>query len=115
MTVKLAILTVALGLIGFGATDTASAQTNERGIARSDQTMSDQIIVAQAGRPRTRIRVTPRCPYRTQALPYPPPAECDFPGPGFVRQCDAQLVQEYRPSGTVIVPVTRCWWERGRG
>jgi hypothetical protein len=48
-------------------------------------------------------------------VPYPTPAECDFPGPGYVRQCNAQLVREYRPSGTVIVPVTRCWWEPGRG
>ncbi len=28
-----------------------------------------------------------------------------------VRQCRAQLVKEYRPSGTVIVPRTQCWWE----
>jgi hypothetical protein len=111
MTVRLAILTVALGLIGFGATGTTSAQeTNQRGIARTEGA-----VYAQARRPRTRIRVTPRCPYRTEALPYPAPSECDFPGPGYVRQCNSQLVQEYRPSGTVIVPVMRCWWERGRG
>jgi hypothetical protein len=24
-------------------------------------------------------------------------------------------VREYRLSGTVIVPVMRCWWEPGRG
>jgi hypothetical protein len=28
-----------------------------------------------------------------------------------VRQCRAQLVKEYRPSGTVIVPHMTCWWE----
>lgn len=28
-----------------------------------------------------------------------------------VRQCRSQLVKEYRPSGTVIVPKTQCWWE----
>lgn len=28
-----------------------------------------------------------------------------------VRQCRAQLVKEYRPSGTVIVPKMHCWWE----
>lgn len=28
-----------------------------------------------------------------------------------VRQCRAQLVKEYRPSGTVIVPRMQCWWE----
>jgi hypothetical protein len=107
MAARLAILTVALGLIGFGGVDTASAQTSERGVARSDLS-----AYAQA---RPRIRVTPRCPYRTTSLPYPPPSDCDYPGPGFVRQCNAQLVREYRLSGTVIVPVMRCWWEPGRG
>jgi hypothetical protein len=102
-------LTVALGLIGLGnigAVDTASAQSNG---LRADQ------AYAQVDRARPRIRVTPRCPYRTTSVPYPTPAECDFPGPGYVRQCNAQLVKEYRPSGTVIVPVQRCWWEPGRG
>ena len=110
MAAKFALVTVALGLIGLfsgnlGGVDTASAQTNERGL-RAEQ------AYAQA---RPRIRVTPRCPYRTTSVPYPTPAECDFPGPGYVRQCNAQLVKEYRPSGTVIVPVQRCWWEPGRG
>ncbi|MFL5072909.1 MAG: hypothetical protein ACJ8D9_25260 [Xanthobacteraceae bacterium] len=105
MRAKIALLTVALGLIGLGDVHTASAQSNELGL-RADQ------AYAQA---RPRIRVTPRCPYRTTSVPYPTPAECDFPGPGYVRQCNAQLVREYRPSGTVIVPVQRCWWEPGRG
>ena len=103
MTANIALLTVALGFIGLGGVDTASAQSSG---LRADQ------AYAQA---RPRIRVTPRCPYRTTSVPYPTPAECDFPGPGYVRQCNAQLVREYRPSGTVIVPVTRCWWEPGRG
>jgi hypothetical protein len=105
MTAKIALLTVAFGLIGLGSIDTASAQSNERGL-RADQ------AYAQA---RPRIRVTPRCPYRTTSVPYPAPSDCDFPGPGYVRQCNAQLVKEYRLSGTVIVPVQRCWWEPGRG
>jgi hypothetical protein len=28
-----------------------------------------------------------------------------------VRQCRAQMVKEYRPSGTVVVPRMQCWWE----
>lgn len=28
-----------------------------------------------------------------------------------VRQCRAQMVKEYRPSGTVVVPRMHCWWE----
>jgi hypothetical protein len=35
------------------------------------------------------------------------------PGPDSVRQCTAWLAQEYRPSGTVVVPLMRCWWEPG--
>lgn len=27
------------------------------------------------------------------------------------RECRARLVQEYRVSGTVIVPQMTCWWE----
>ena len=64
-------------------------------------------------RPRTRIRVTPRYPYRTESLPYPPPYDIEYPGPGFVRQCASWLAREHRPSGTVIVPHSRCWWQRG--
>lgn len=45
---------------------------------------------------RTRITVRPR---RTVL------------GPNAVRQCRAWLAQEFRPSGTVIVPRQQCWWE----
>ena len=31
-------------------------------------------------------------------------------GPNAVRVCNAQYVQEYRPSGTVIVPRMNCYW-----
>lgn len=33
-----------------------------------------------------------------------------FPGPNSQRVCNARYVQEYRPSGTVIVPVVNCYW-----
>ncbi len=32
------------------------------------------------------------------------------PGPNSKRVCNARYVQEYRPSGTVIVPVVNCYW-----
>jgi hypothetical protein len=67
----------------------------------------------KARRVRPRIRVTPAYPYRLQSLPYPPPYDYEYPGPGAVRQCTARLVQEARPSGTVIVPRMTCRWERG--
>jgi hypothetical protein len=36
-----------------------------------------------------------------------------FPGRNAVRDCTATYVQEYRPSGTVIVPRMNCYWRRG--
>jgi hypothetical protein len=35
------------------------------------------------------------------------------PGPNAVRVCNAHYVQEFRPSGTVIVPRMSCHWRRG--
>ena len=35
------------------------------------------------------------------------------PGPNAVRDCTATYVQEYRPSGTVIVPRMHCFWRPG--
>ena len=36
-----------------------------------------------------------------------------YPGRNAVRDCTATYVQEYRPSGTVIVPHMNCYWRRG--
>jgi hypothetical protein len=82
-------------------------------VARAPSAAAEAFAQERPSRARTRIRVTPRCPYRVETSEFPPPSECDFPGPGFVRQCQARLIPEYRPSGTVIVPRMRCWWERG--
>jgi hypothetical protein len=67
----------------------------------------------KTSRPRTRIRVVPRYPYRTYSTDYPVPYKYEYPGPGFVRQCRAWLAPENRPSGPVIVPRMRCWWQPG--
>jgi hypothetical protein len=104
----------AFGLVAFGLAGAASAQS-ARGEPRAKAQRSAVSVQKNTRlvRARTRIRVTPVYPYRLESLPYPPPYPYEYPGPNAVRQCTAQLVQEYRPSGTVIVPVTRCWWERG--
>ena len=57
-------------------------------------------------RPPTRLRVYP---YYQQEGIYPR----YYPGPNAVRVCNATYVQEYRPSGTVIVPRMSCHWRRG--
>ena len=70
------------------------------------------IRLAQAGpdapprrvyRPQTRLRVTPNYDPDTIYPHY-------NPGPNAVRVCNAHYVQEYRPSGTVIVPKMHCVW-----
>jgi hypothetical protein len=68
----------------------------------------------RTGRARTRIRVTPAYPYRTFSTTYPVPYTYEYPGPGHVRDCASWLATENRPSGTVIVPRMRCWWQPGR-
>lgn len=45
---------------------------------------------------------------RTRITVYPNRIE---PGPNAKRLCRSWLVQEYRVSGTVIVPRMTCWWE----
>ena len=64
-------------------------------------------------RPRIRVTPLPRYPYRTFHTPYPLSYDYEYPGPGAVRDCRAKLVQEWRPSGTVIVPRMQCWWVPG--
>jgi len=50
-------------------------------------------LSAQARRPPARLRV--------------------YPSRLLYRDCTFRLAQQWRPSGTVIVPVQRCWWVRG--
>lgn len=78
-----AVVLVLTGLIAAAAAVPAVAQTQQRGTE-----------VAQTTRPRIVIR-----PRRHE------------PGPNARRECEAHLVQQYRPSGTVIVPVMNCWWQ----
>jgi hypothetical protein len=58
--------------------------------------------------------VTPAYPYRLDSTDYPVPYKAEYPGPGFVRQCNSWLVTENRMSGPVITPRMRCWWQPGR-
>jgi hypothetical protein len=82
-------------------------------VEHSAQTRNDRV----RKRPRTQLRVYPRYlyprPCRNYHALYPLPYDLECPGPYAVRHCTFKLVQEYRPSGTVIVPRQRCWWARG--
>ncbi len=109
------VLTAATGLILFGlaGADGVSAQSAPGARRNPDAALSAYAQARpKARRPRARIRVGPAYPYRLAPSIYPIPYEYEYPGPGAVRQCVSRLVPEYRPSGPVIVPRMRCWWER---
>lgn len=84
------VRTIGLAIVAIVAAmpETASAGP-ATGIRNASTAPSD--ISAQRVRPR--IRVTP--------------------GRLLYRECNFKLVQEWRPSGTVIVPRQHCWWVRG--
>jgi hypothetical protein len=84
----------------------AEAQTASQG-TRTAQAATGEPL-AQPARPPRRIRVYPRYLAEPDGV-YPR----YNPGPNAVRVCNASYVQEYRPSGTVIVPHTTCVWRRG--
>ena len=65
----------------------------------------DEFAPRRLHRPRTRIRVYPYYEQEGVNPRY-------YPGPNAVRVCNATYVQEYRPSGTVIVPRMSCYWTR---
>jgi hypothetical protein len=66
-----------------------------------------------AQRAPTRIIVRPRLPYRLDSTEFPRTDNLGFPGRNAVRQCVAWLAEDHRPSGTVLVPQRRCWWQPG--
>jgi hypothetical protein len=65
-------------------------------------------VSAQRRRPLRRLPIYPRYEGEPDGV-YPR----YNPGPNAVRDCTATYVQEYRPSGTVIVPRMSCFWRRG--
>jgi lipoprotein-anchoring transpeptidase ErfK/SrfK len=80
------------------------------------QSASSSVRVAQAAptdAPPPPIRRTPRLRIypNYEAVPEVDPRY--YPGPNAVRECNATYVQEYRPSGTVIVPRMHCFWRPG--
>jgi hypothetical protein len=82
------------------------------------QTAPPALRLAQAAPPADQIPAERRRPIKRIPV-YPRRAEPDDvyprynPGPNAVRECNATYVQEYRPSGTVIVPRMNCYWRRG--
>jgi hypothetical protein len=89
----------------------AEAQTAPQGTrtAQASQPAANEPSAQPpARRPTTRLRIYPRYQAEPDGV-YPR----YFPGRNAVRECNATYVQEYRPSGTVIVPRMNCYWRRG--
>jgi hypothetical protein len=89
----------------------ARAQTAPKGL-RTAQASQPAITEVSAQRrvrqPSTRLRVYPRYEPEPDGV-YPR----YYPGRNAVRDCTATYVEEYRPSGTVIVPRMSCYWRGG--
>lgn len=79
----------------------AQAQT----AARSADRAAPSDVSAQTRTRRPRVRI-----YREDERGVYPSYN---PGPDAVRDCTAHYVQEFRPSGTVIVPRMNCFWRHG--
>jgi hypothetical protein len=104
-----AILGALAGAIWLSAAD-ARAQTAPQGVRTAQASPSvatEASAQRRVRRPPTRLRVYPN--YEWEPGVYPR----YNPGPNAVRECNATYVQEYRPSGTVIVPRMSCYWRRG--
>jgi hypothetical protein len=80
------VVAAMLAALAPGTASAVAAPMSKSRIASTDMS-------AQERRPPTRFRV--------------------YPGRLLYRDCTFRLAQQWRPSGTVIVPVQRCWWVRG--
>jgi hypothetical protein len=88
----------------------ASAQTtaSEMRVAQASQPAGIEAAQGRVRRPFRRVPIYPRYQPEPDGV-YPR----YYPGANAVRDCTATYVQEYRPSGTVIVPRMNCFWRPG--
>ena len=98
---RLALAVTVLGMATAAQAETATpvARASEAAQAANSE------LSAQTRQPRPRVRI-----YREDERGVYPSYN---PGPDAVRDCTAAYVQEYRPSGTVIVPRMNCFWRPG--
>jgi hypothetical protein len=104
-----AILVALAGTLALPATG-AGAQTAPQGprTAQASQPIATEVSAQhRVRRPPTRLHVYPNYEWEPDVYPR------YNPGPNAVRECNAIYVQEYRPSGTVIVPRMSCYWRPG--
>jgi hypothetical protein len=94
---------IILAVLTIGPTSIARAEPAQQVIRLAQATSSDAPR-RRVYRPQTRLRVTPNDNGYDTIYPH------YNPGPNAVRVCNAHYEQEYRPSGTVIVPKMHCVW-----
>lgn len=88
-----------LGLVLFAGAPAAAQDYGSRAAAKTAPPPELSAQERRDRRARTRIQVYPRRP--------------GYLGPNARRDCTSWLEEEWRPSGTVIVPRLRCWWVPG--
>jgi hypothetical protein len=112
MRIGTAALLVALaGIFSLPASGLRAQDARQQGVrnAEAAQLAAAEISAQQrVRRPPTRLRVQPYYEPNAEGV-YPR----YYPGRNAVRECNATYVQEYRPSGTVIVPRMNCFWRPG--
>lgn len=99
---------VVIAVAGIGNLSASAQPENAPSEIRLAQaTPPDEPPPRRIRRPIARLRVYPY--YEPAPEVYPR----YFPGPNAVRECNTTYVQEFRPSGTVIVPRVSCFWRPG--
>jgi hypothetical protein len=103
-----AVLVALAGVFSLSASG-ANAQDSRRQASQAARPAAAEFSAQQrVRRPTTRLRVQPYYDQNPEDV-YPR----YYPGRNAVRECSATYVQEYRPSGTVIVPRMNCFWRPG--
>jgi hypothetical protein len=104
--IRMGTVAIFLALVGVfllpGPVAQAQSATSEVRLAQADTSPPPRRV----RRPVARLRVYPSTGPEDVYPHY-------YPGPNAVRECNATYVQEFRPSGTVIVPRMSCHWRRG--
>jgi hypothetical protein len=103
-----AILVAFAGAFPLPATGATAQTAKAMRLTQASQSVTELSAQRRVRRPPTRLRVYPNYePWPDGVYPR------YYPGPNAVRDCNATYVQEYRPSGTVIVPRMSCFWRPG--
>jgi hypothetical protein len=105
--IKIAAVWLALTGTGLLPVSGAGAQTAPSGV-RMAQASPDTGGQVRVRRPVRRVPIYPQNQPEPDGV-YPR----YYPGRNAVRDCTATYVQEFRPSGTVIVPRMNCYWRGG--